>query len=67
MLVEVIISDIDFSSYDADSDGKLSKNELQVMFLVAGGESAAGGVPGIWGHASCLVTNETFDGYKIGE
>ena len=58
---------IDFSSYDADSDGKLSKKELQVMFLVAGGESAAGGVPGIWAHASCLVTNETFDGYKIGE
>ena len=37
------------------------------MFIVAGGESAAGGVPGIWAHASCLVTNKTFDGYKIGE
>ena len=58
---------IDFSTYDADSDGHLSKKELQVMFIVAGGESAAGIVPGIWAHASCLLTNETFDGYKIGE
>ena len=57
---------IDFSKYDADSDSHLSKQELQVMFLVAGGESATGGIPGIWGHASCLQTNKTFDGYKIG-
>ena len=58
---------IDFSKYDNDSDGHLSKSELQVMFLVAGGESAAGSVPGIWAHASCLGNGSIHDGYSIGE
>jgi len=60
---------IDFSVYDADADGHLSSKELQVMFLVAGGESARGDVPGIWGHMSCFPSygRETFDGYHIGE
>ncbi len=58
---------IDYSKYDKDSDDHLSKVELQVMFLVAGGESAAGGLPGIWAHASCLYPSPTLDGYSIGE
>lgn len=58
---------IDFSKYDKDSDGHLSMAELQVMFLVAGGESAAGGLPGIWAHASCVYPSPTLDGYSIGE
>jgi M6 family metalloprotease-like protein len=37
------------------------------MFLVAGGESAAGSVPGIWAHASCLGNGSIHDGYSIGE
>ena len=58
---------IDFSKYDNNSDTYLSKSELQVMFLVAGGESAVGSVPGIWGHASCLWPSPILDGYSIGE
>jgi len=58
---------IDFSKYDEDSDGHLSMIELQVIFLVAGGESAAGDLPGIWAHASCLYPSPTLDGYSIGE
>jgi M6 family metalloprotease-like protein len=58
---------IDFSAYDADADGHLSSIELQVMFLVAGGESAAGYIPGIWGHMSCLNPSPNLDGYQIGE
>ena len=42
---------IDFSSYDTDGDSSLSITELQVMFLVAGYESAyASGSPGVWAH-----------------
>ena len=58
---------IDFSKYDADADGHLSTKEFQVMFLVAGFESAAGNIPGIWGQAGCFWTEETYDGYHIGE
>ena len=65
---------IDFSKYDEDDDGHLSTVELQVMFLVAGGESAAGGFPGIWAHKSCIPgtlsngsTKPTHDGYSIAE
>lgn len=58
---------VDFSKYDADSDRHLSSKELQVMFLVAGFESAAGNIPGIWGQAGCFWTEQTFDGYHIGE
>ena len=58
---------IDFSKYDADADGHLSTKEFQVMFLVAGFETAAGNIPGIWGQAGCFWTEETYDGYHIGE
>ena len=58
---------IDFSKYDNNSDTYLSKQELQIMFLVAGGESASGQVPGVWGHASCLSPSPIHDGYSIGE
>jgi len=65
---------IDFSQYDSNNDGHLSTIELQVMFLVAGGESAAGGFPGIWAHKSCIpktlsngAVHPTHDGYSIAE
>ena len=58
---------IDFSKYDTDADGHLSTKEFQVMFLVAGFETAAGNIPGIWGQAGCFWTEETYDGYHIGE
>ena len=57
---------IDFSSFDSNSDGYLSKIELQIMFLVAGGESAYGDSPGIWAHKSCISPSPKHDGYSIG-
>jgi len=58
---------IDFSSYDRDSNGKISKDELQIMFLIAGGESATGTTPGIWAHQSALLSGDapTHDGVKL--
>ena len=49
-------SSVNFSAYDTDSNGKLSVAELQVIFLVAGGESASGinSPGGVWAMAGGL-------------
>ena len=51
-------SSFDFASYDTDNNGKLSVTELQVIFMVAGGESASSiNTPGgIWGMATGLYS-----------
>ena len=48
---------LNFAAYDTDSNGKLSVTELQVIFLVAGGESASGinSPGGVWGMATSLI------------
>ena len=46
--------DIDFASYDRDRDGALSASELQIMFLIAGGERATGASPGVWAYQWCM-------------
>ncbi len=61
---------IDYAAYDTDGDGAIESDELQVMFLVAGGESATGAAPGIWAHAWCLYGQygadaPTLDGVKV--
>ena len=55
---------IDFKSYDTDDNGKLSVTELQVIFLVAGGESASSiNTPGgVWGMAQSLLCDADGDG-----
>ena len=63
-------SSIDFAAYDQDHNGKISRDELQIIFLVAGGESATGTSPGIWAHAWCLdasqnVTPPVRDGVRL--
>jgi len=45
---------INYASYDKNKDGVISKDELQLMFLVAGGESATGANPGIWAWNWCM-------------
>jgi len=47
-------SSVNFAAYDTDSNDNLSVSELQVIFLVAGGESATGlnSPGGIWGQAT---------------
>ena len=60
---------VDFSQYDIDGSGGISKDELQVMFLIAGGESATGAAPGVWAHAWCFYGGNgnapTVDGVKV--
>ena len=66
-------SSVNFASFDTDSNGKLSVSELQVIFLVAGGESATGlNTPGgVWGMAASLLCDVNEDGayamYESGE
>ncbi len=60
---------IDYSQYDSDGNGKISRDELQLMFLVAGGESATGASPGVWAHQWCFYGGNgdapTLDGVKL--
>ncbi len=55
---------VNFASYDTDNNGKLSVTELQVIFMVAGGESASSiNTPGgIWGMATALLCDVNEDG-----
>jgi len=58
---------IDFSNYDMNENGSISNDELQIMFLVAGGESATGVIPGIWAHAWGFPSSKApeLDGVKV--
>ena len=58
-------SSINFASYDSDGDGQLSVSELQVIFLISGGESATGlNYPGgVWAMATALALDIDGDGY----
>ena len=60
---------IDYSQYDNNADGAIDRSELQIMFLVAGGERATGANPGIWAHKWCMyggnATPPTLDGVSI--
>ena len=57
-------SSVNFAAYDNNSNGKLSVSELQVIFLVAGGESATGNnnPGGVWAMASSLYFDGNGDG-----
>ncbi len=57
-------SSVNFAAFDNDSNGKLSVTELQVIFLVAGGESASGinSPGGVWGQATELLCDVNGDG-----
>jgi M6 family metalloprotease-like protein len=62
---------IDFSSFDSNGDGYISRTELSIIVITAGYESAYGTyTPSIWSHAWCLgwtVPAPTCDGVKIAE
>ena len=55
---------VNFAAYDTDSNDNLSVSELQVIFLVAGGESATNiNTPGgVWGMATSLSCDADGDG-----
>jgi M6 family metalloprotease-like protein len=60
---------VDFSQYDHNGDAKISKDELQIMFIVAGGEAAYGDAPSVWAHAWCIYdgTAPIVDGVQVME
>ncbi|HEY9129385.1 MAG TPA: M6 family metalloprotease domain-containing protein [Sulfurovum sp.] len=62
-------SSIDFSEYDTNKNGSISSDELQIMFLIAGGELATGAHPGIWAHSWCMFGSNasapTLDGVRL--
>lgn len=46
---------VDFSQYDTDGDGHVEANELQIGYIVAGGESAIlGSDIGVWAHVTAF-------------
>ena len=57
-------SSVDFAAYDTDDNGKLSVSELQVIFLVAGGESASSinSPGGVWAMSTSLLCDANEDG-----
>jgi len=57
-------SSVNFAAFDTDSNGKLSVSELQVIFLISGGESATRlNTPGgVWAMASSLLCDADEDG-----
>ncbi|WP_428244303.1 M6 family metalloprotease domain-containing protein [Gynuella sp.] len=61
-------SSVDFSLYDSNSDGRVSAQELALVFVVAGYENAYGGAsaprPNIWAHQS--YAGVTSDGVTLG-
>ena len=62
-------SSVNYAAYDTDGNGKLSVTELQVIFLVAGGESASNinSPGGVWGQATSLYCDANGDGYVTNE
>jgi M6 family metalloprotease-like protein len=60
---------IDYSQYDINNNNAISKDELQVMFLIAGGECSTGLSPGVWAHAWCMYGRNaeapTLDGVEV--
>ena len=56
-----IDSKVDFSIFDTNNDGAISRDELQIIFLVAGGESSTGWPLGssVWGMKSCYEAPTT--------
>ena len=62
-------SSVNYAVYDTDGNGKLSVTELQVIFLVAGGESASNinSPGGVWGQATSLSCDANGDGYVTNE
>lgn len=57
-------SSVNYAAYDKDGNGKLSVTEMQVIFLVAGGESASSinSPGGVWGQATALTCDADGNG-----
>lgn len=65
----IVDSNVDFAAFDTDSDGSISRTELQIIFIVAGGEQSYGDSvsTSIWAHAWAFDSNNapTLDGVSL--
>jgi len=55
----VVVNNMDFATLDTNGDGDISHNELQIIFIVAGGEESYGDpqYKSIWAHAWSYESN----------
>ena len=62
-----VVNSVDFAALDTDSDGILNRRELQIIFVVAGGEEAYGDSPSksIWAHAWAFDSAPQVDGVFV--
>ncbi len=64
---------VDFSAFDTDGNGVVSKDELQVLFVVAGLDSSSTGQSdvGLWAHTWSFPSGDsnypTLDGEKVAQ
>ncbi len=63
---------VNFASFDTNSDGYISTNELHIVIIVAGYETSYGScTPAVWGHRWSLgwgsVTAPVLDGKSVGD
>ncbi|WP_438020348.1 M6 family metalloprotease domain-containing protein [Sorangium sp. So ce315] len=57
---------VNFASFDANGDGKVGGDELNVLFVVAGYETAnTGKTPSVWAHALGFEEPITLDGKAL--
>ncbi len=65
--LEVADQYVDFSQFDADNDGRVDTEELNIYFVFAGNETASMGEnqgPSVWAHVSYLGTG-SFDNVQL--
>jgi len=55
---------IDFSKYDKNGDGKIGREELEIMFINAGGENAVNAHPGVWAHSKS-ISDHWYNKYEL--
>ena len=71
--LEAADSSVDFTTFDTNGDGVLSKNELQVLFVVAGLDSSSTGRSdvGLWAHTWSFPSGDSnypvLDGEKVAQ
>ncbi len=58
---------INFALFDKNSNGNIEVDELQIMFIVGGGEASYGDISthSIWAHTSTLSPVQSFDGVSL--